>query len=321
MQNESHIPNYIFVGGSPRSGTTLLQNMLDSHPAIVGGPEFLHLPDIIRLRKSMQPTLAKGWLEAYCSREEADEHIKQMIDKFLLPIAKGNTVSYISEKTPDNINVFGDIAELYPEAYFIQIVRDPRAVIASMLKVGQRAKRMGQRTQPFTRNLIDAVAYLKRCYQKGLDFQSGNDRKLLTIHYEELVNDPERLTRRITEFLKLPWDEGMLRPDKFSHAGEKAITNDIWYTKETYNRRPTRDEVDKWKKDLTIIQQVVIYFCFRNNTALTGLGYRLDRTFGSRVAERLAWFAGGIFYSVHRVKSKIGSYISKPVSGFFRLTQ
>ena len=41
---------FIFVGGAPRSGTTLVQNMLDSHPDILGGPEFIHIPDIINLR-------------------------------------------------------------------------------------------------------------------------------------------------------------------------------------------------------------------------------------------------------------------------------
>lgn len=41
----------IFTGGAARSGTTLVQNILDSHPDIVGGPEFLHLEDLMAFKK------------------------------------------------------------------------------------------------------------------------------------------------------------------------------------------------------------------------------------------------------------------------------
>ena len=192
-------PGFIFVGGAPRSGTTLLQNMLDSHPQITGGPEFLHLPDIIRLRRLMQPNLRKGWLDEYCTKAQADAYIKQMIDNFLLPIARNTPTSLISEKTPANIKVFADLAELYPDALFIQLLRDPRAVVASMLKVGRRARKKGIQTQGFTRSIAEAASYLSKCYADGMAFQSRNDAKLLTIKYEDLVKNPEALTHRICD--------------------------------------------------------------------------------------------------------------------------
>ena len=54
---------FVFIGGSPRSGTTLVQNILDSHPVICGGPEFHHLPDIMNLRKALRDSIAKGWID------------------------------------------------------------------------------------------------------------------------------------------------------------------------------------------------------------------------------------------------------------------
>ena len=320
MENMNTTPKYLFVGGSPRSGTTLLQNMLDSHPDIVGGPEFLHLPDILNLRKRLQHSVAQGWLNEYCNKEEADRYIIQLIDNFLLPIAKDSKISYISEKTPNNINVFKDIAELYPEAKFIQIVRDPRAVIASMLKVGQRAKKKGRQTQAFTRNILNAIDFVKHCYQKGVEAQAINGKKMLSIRYEDLVNEPERLTRQIADFLNLSWHSGMLRPDQYEHSGENAITNDIWYNKENYNRKPTDAGIDKWKKNLTTIQQLIIYYGFKDNGPLTTYGYHLGKTFGSAAAGKIAMFFGGLFYHFYSIKNKIGNRCFRPLSGIFRLS-
>jgi hypothetical protein len=311
MTDSGRITKYIFVGGAPRSGTTLLQNMLDSHPEVIGGPEFLHLPDIIRLRQSMQPNLNKGWLDEYCTRSEADTYIKQLIDNFLLPIARNQNVSFISEKTPANINVFSDLAALYPDAFFIQILRDPRAVVASMLKVGRRARKKGIQTQLFTRNTIHAVKFLKNCYAEGMAFQSGNDSRLLTIKYEDLVKNPEALTNRICDFLGLPWDSRMLRPDKYEHSGEDAITNDIWYSKEEYKRRPTGAAIEKWKNDLSFAQRSLLYYAFRNNQPLRTHGYQLDSEFSSSTASSLTFFIGRIVSVGLKLKIKIQNRLKR----------
>jgi LPS sulfotransferase NodH len=313
MTNVDTIPNIIFVGGAPRSGTTLLQNMLDSHPDISGGPEFLHLPDIIRLRKSMQHSLRKGWLEEYCTNDIADKHLKQLICNFLLPISKNKDTSFISEKTPANIIVFSDLAELFPDAFFLQILRDPRAVVASMLKVGRRGKKNGMQTQPFTRNIVDAVNYLRTCYAKGTAFQTGNGRKLLTLKYEALVTQPEDVTRQICTFLDLPWDERMLRPDKQKHVGEKAITNEVWYNEKEYRRRPTDTEIEKWRGNLSFAQKAILFYCFRKNQSLSRNGYRLDQEFKTLAARQVVSGLGRIFYLFLKIERKIIDRILKPV--------
>ncbi|MFO7713623.1 sulfotransferase family protein [Desulfosarcina sp.] len=298
-------PGYIFVGGAPRSGTTLLQNMLDSHPDIIGGPEFLHLPDIMRLRRMMRRTLGNGWLDEYCSPAEADAHLRQLIDNFLLAIAGNRPAAYISEKTPANIQVFADLADLYPDARFIQIVRDPRAVVASMLKVGRRARQKGIQTQAFTRSLVDAVHYVSACYADGMTFQPRGASTFLTVSYEDLVRDPGGLTRRICAFLDLPWDPKMLRPDQVEHAGEKAITNDVWYSQEEYKRRPTDNAVDKWKDSLSFAQQAILYYCFSGNQPVRANGYRLEKEFSSSLTGTPFYWVGCVLYAFLRMKTKI----------------
>lgn len=305
MTNPQTVPNFIFVGGAPRSGTTLLQNMLDSHPDIIGGPEFLHLPDIIQFRQSMRPSLEKGWLDEYCTRSEADAYIKQLVNNFLLPLAKNNTVSFLSEKTPGNIRIFSELAELFPDAVFLQIVRDPRAVVSSMLKVGRRAREKGVQTQPFTRNIIDAASYLKVCYSKGVEFQSRNHERLLTIKYEDLVTHPGRLTRQVCNFLNLPWDAEMLRPDKHEHTGEEAITNDIWYNSKEYKRQPSKTEIGKWKKKLSFTQKTILFYLFRDFKPLKSYGYPLDKEWGNSAASKFFFGAGCIFYIFLKMVKKI----------------
>lgn len=311
MTNLNTTPNFIFVGGAPRSGTTLLQNMLDSHPDITGGPEFLHLPDIIQMRKSMQHSLNNGWLEEYCTSAQADTHITQLINQFIIPISKRKNTSFISEKTPANIIVFSDLMELYPEAFFIQILRDPRAVVASMLKVGRRGKKHGMQTQPFTQNIIDAVNYLRTCYAKGMEFQNGNGNKLLTLTYEALVTQPEAITRQICTFLDLPWEERMLRPEKQPHIGEKAITNEVWYNEKEYRRRPTDTEIEKWRGSLNGAQKAVLFYCFRKNPSLLKNGYRLDEEFNTQAVRQIFHTIGGILYVFLKIKRKISHRVLK----------
>jgi protein-tyrosine sulfotransferase len=232
---------FVFVGGAPRSGTTLLQNMLDSHPEILGGPEFLHLREIAELRSRMAASIRNGWITEFCSLEEMDRAVAELIARLLLPLADRHGAALISEKTPKNVFGFEELLGLFPQARAIHVVRDPRAVVASMLEVGRRAERQGVKLQPFTRYVGAAVRYVKECYEAGARAAELAPGRVLTVAYERLVASPEKETRRICDFLGLPWDEAMLRPGEHQHIGLAPITegnDNLWYDRASYQRNP-----------------------------------------------------------------------------------
>ena len=216
---------FIFVGGAPRSGTTLVQNMLDCHPEIVGGPEFLNLDRIVEVRNRLQRGIARGSIDAFCSQPEADRLIAQLIEDLLLPFADRHGAPFLSEKTPSNALVFRELAELFPGSRCLFVLRDPRAVIASMLETGRRAAGQGRRAQPWTRDLDAAIGYVRRCLEAAFDAAEAMPDRLHIVRYEALVTDPETETRAICAFLGRAWSAAMLTPAAQVHPGEAAITH------------------------------------------------------------------------------------------------
>ena len=180
---------FIFVGGAARSGTTLVQNMLDSHPDICGAPEFHHIADIVQLRKKLYSSIDQELIDLVCSYDDVDSCICALIEGLLLPLAEKYGCRLLSEKTPNNVLIFPELINLFPEAHFIYVVRDPRAVIASMLQVGKRAKKVGWKTQDYTQSVFAAISYINQCLKAGFASYKIAPKRVLAVVYERLVSD------------------------------------------------------------------------------------------------------------------------------------
>lgn len=261
----------IFVGGSPRSGTTMVQNILDSHPDICGGPEFDRIPGIVDLRNKLRASVDSGRISVFCSKEDVDREIGLLIVRLLSAYAEERGCKVISEKTPWNVLVFQDLMEIFPEAKFVFCVRDPRAVVASMLQVGERAKANGKHSPPFTRSIFAAIRTIKAANSAG--FSAASDR-VLPVVYERLLANPEQETKSICDLLRVRWSEEMLRPGEKFHDGEK-ILDDVWYDSKTYSSNLDPGRADKWKSQLSLGDQATIAMSFKNDENLRNLGYDL----------------------------------------------
>jgi protein-tyrosine sulfotransferase len=270
---------FVFVGGAPRSGTTLVQNILDSHPEVLGGPEFLHLPDIVLLRNRLQSSVDKGWIDLYCSSADVDHEVRMFVERLLRPLADRHGTRVLSEKTPENVLVFPELLALFPAARLVHLVRDPRAVVASLLGVARRARQAGRRPPSKARSLESAVAHTRRCLVAGFASSSRDGDRVLTVRYEDLVAAPVRETRRLCSFIGLDWREEMLQPGRTTHLGEQAITirsGDMWYDQHSFNEDPNSEHVATWKGVLSGTQLQVISQAFARVPELEALGYDLS---------------------------------------------
>ncbi len=283
----------IIVGGAPRSGTTLVQNMLGAHPHVLGGPEVLHLHHILDVRKRILDSHARGWLDFYCDKEMVDACFRATILELLSPMGGMQGRTYLSEKTPENVLAFVDLGELLPKARFVHVVRDPRAVVSSLLKVGRRARRKGLRPAPHTASLHEAIAHTRKCVAAGFAAAARMPQRVHTLVYEKVVSAPEQESRALCAFLGMAWSEQMLRPSSHRLAGEWPITvgsQEVWYTPEEYRRDPDRNSVETWRRDLSPLQQAAVAKAFADIDDYRRLGYVVDAPRSAKLARAAAQF-------------------------------
>lgn len=281
----------IFVAGVPRSGTTLVQNILDSHPDIYGGPEFDRICNIIDLRRKLHRSIKNGRIDTYLNRQDVDRSIANLIKGFLYPVARRNNCSFVSEKTPWNILAYNDLIEILPEAKFIYIIRYPHAVIASMLNVAKRAKREGVRPPDFTQSISLACYYIESVLKLIHQLDKKYPGKILTLKYEQLLQEPLTEIKQLCSFIGVTFDDRMLKPGDTNHPGQETMTrHGIWYSESMYNSNFDKNNIDKWKTQLTNVTKAFINYVFLNNPFIKKYGYTFSNAYISYGSRYLGYY-------------------------------
>ena len=263
----------IFIAGVPRSGTTLVQNILDCHPDIYGGPEFDRIPNIIDLRRKLNRSVKKGRINTFITTEEVDAHIANLIKSLLYNAAQRNNCSIVSEKTPWNILAFEDLIAILPDAKFVYIIRYPHAVIASMGGVAARAKKNGIKPPDFTESISLACYYFESVLKLVHRIDNKYPGKMFTLQYEKLVENPLPEIKKLCAFIGVTFDDRMLKPGDIDHPGEETMTkNDIWYSKSMYKSN-FNNNIKKWENKLSGVSKAFINYVFLNNPHIKKYGY------------------------------------------------
>ncbi len=263
----------IFVGGCPRSGTTLLQNVLDSHPEIFGGPEFDRVPAIVELRNQLRQSVRDKRIDLYVSEHDVDRQIAGLAEHLLLPTADRHGRRLLSEKTPLNVLVFPDLLEIFPGARLVQMVRHPLAVVASMKKVVERAI---EKQVPPPETFMHAermVDLLKRCYLAGFEAARRAPNRVLTVVYERLLVDPAGETRNLCQFLNIEWHAQLLTPAALNRTVERPGVDGVWYDQTMFRRNFDRSRIESWKTELDSELQTEVLNGLAGIPGLAEIGY------------------------------------------------
>jgi tetratricopeptide (TPR) repeat protein len=186
----------IFVLGMPRSGTTLIEQILASHPLVLGAGE---LPAMRLVAESA------GTYPDFASQLRPD-HLVPLADRYLQRIAPLATRQYLVDKMPANFLYAGLIHLLLPNARIIHVRREAADTCLSCYT------KLFAAEQLFTYDLKE-LGRFHRAYQTLTDHWRTvlPANRFVEVDYEAVVDDLPMEARRLTDWLGLPWDDACLR--------------------------------------------------------------------------------------------------------------
>jgi tetratricopeptide (TPR) repeat protein len=189
----------IFIIGMPRSGSTLVEQILASHPRVFGAGELGDIPRFISRLEDENNTLP------YSSPVLTDERsVRELATDYHARIAElGKGSDRVTIKTLENFLHLGVIATLFPKARIIHCRRDPLDVCLSCYF--QNFNDLN-----FSWDLEDIAAYYVS-YARLMDhWLKVLPLRIHDVHYEELVNDQDALTRALLKFCGVEWNDRCL---------------------------------------------------------------------------------------------------------------
>jgi tetratricopeptide (TPR) repeat protein len=191
----------VFVVGMPRSGTTLVEQILARHPDVIGlgeSPEFQRNLDAVLFSAPRSP-----------ARPFEAEEFRSLGAAYLEAIVGGAMRTV--DKLPGNFFFLGFIAEALPNARIVHVRRNPVDTCLSLYS------KLFTKTQTFSYDLGELGRYYRRYEQIMAHWRKVLPaRRFLEVDYESIVESPEFEARRLIGFLDLPWHPDCLEPDKAS---------------------------------------------------------------------------------------------------------
>lgn len=215
----------VLVTGMPRSGTSLAEQIIASHPAAYGAGE-LHLWTVAVSRH--EAALREGHLDSALAKKLADSYLRGLDEQ-------SKHALRVVDKAPVNADYLGIIHLLFPKARLIYMRRDP---IDTCLSCYFQQFSPGMN---FAMDLADLAHYYRQHDRLVAHWRASlPPGTLLEVPYAELVSEQEKWTRRILEFVGLPWDERCLE----FHKTERSVTTaSVWQVRQ----KMFRTSVERWR--------------------------------------------------------------------------
>jgi len=186
----------VFLVGAPRSGTTWLQLLLSRAPSVATAQE-THLFNLFMRSMMVQwnydrKTGAQVGLTSLLSEEDFRNVLRSVSGAVFAKIAQSKpSASIVLEKTPNHVDWSKEILDVWPDAHFIHIIRDPRAVVAS-LRVASKSWAQGlfpSRIHPNCVRWVSDVSNGRRISSATKNYQE--------VTFEELTSDGPKVLMRL----------------------------------------------------------------------------------------------------------------------------
>lgn len=204
----------VFIVGMPRSSTSLVEQILASHPQIYGAGE---LNDIKSLAGTLVTASQQQNIKVFSNAKTGK--LVELAGQYLNSLEKNcGDAARVTDKMPANFLWLGFIKQLFPKARIIHCNRDPRDTCLSIY------------FQQFTKshdyaNSLEDIAFYYRQYERLMyHWQSSVKLPVLNVYYKELVADAETITRQMIEYLELPWDDRCLA----YHESKRTTATASW---------------------------------------------------------------------------------------------
>lgn len=260
----------IFIVGANRSGTTLLRLILNAHSRITIPEELNYFYSEMAgwpVEEWQSHTIDVGFIDYLLDKSCGPlQELGLDVDRLRRELHANAPLSlrtpYVAileawaalqgkprwgEKTPANLFFADVLIEMFPDALFLHLVRDPRDGVASMQKVDF-----------FSNDAVFNALARRQAMTKGVDILEKNvpPEQRLTLRYEDLVTDPEPAIRAVCDFIGEAYEPGMHHFHETSQRYMKERAATEFNVKAT---RPITDEtVESWRKRLSMKQVAIV---------------------------------------------------------------
>jgi tetratricopeptide (TPR) repeat protein len=224
----------LFVVGLPRSGSTLIEQILASHSQVEGTMELADIPRLVQELQGRETIDSSPRYPGILSELGAQD-FKRFAENYLRETSAYRTGKpRFIDKMPNNFRHLGLIHLMFPNARIIDARRDPMACCFSNFK------QLFASGQQFTYSIDDITRYYRMYIELMAHWEYALPGNILRVHHEQVVDDLESNVRRILDFCGLEFEANCVEFYKTERAVHSASSEQV--------RRPiNRDGVDQWR--------------------------------------------------------------------------
>ncbi len=235
----------IFIIGMPRSGTTLVEQILSKHSKVYAAGELAYIVDIVR---NLSGTAATDNLHLELIRQFQADDFKIRADEYMRRTDELSAgAERVTDKLPSNYLYLGLISQMFPQAKIIHCTRDPRDTCLSIY-----FQDLG--TYHAYGSSLSDTAHVYAEYKRLMDhWKDVLKIPILDVCYEDVVEDLRSNVEQMLDFCGLDWEQGCL---EFHQSDRKVATSSFDQVKQPIYKK-SAGRWQNYKQHLTVLEQML----------------------------------------------------------------